>query len=110
MSARTAAARLGWFLLVLSVLLFVPALVLNLRRPQYTDLAFTTGELLLALAVLLFGWFGALIVSRQPRHPVGWVLCAFGVTAGWAPSSASTPSTGCGAIPAPCRGPQYWPG
>ena len=64
MSARTA-ARLGWFLFVASVLLFVSALVLNLRRPQFADLAFTTGELVLGLALLLFGWFGALIVSRQ---------------------------------------------
>jgi hypothetical protein len=68
------AARLGWSLFALSVLLFVPALILNLRRPQYADLAFTTGELLLRLAFLLFGWFGALIVSRRPGHPIGWVL------------------------------------
>jgi hypothetical protein len=81
MSARTA-ARLGWFLFVASVLLLVAALVLNQRRPQYADLAFTTGELVLALALLLFGWFGALVVSRQPSHPVGWVLCAFGVLGG----------------------------
>ena len=25
---------------------------------------------------------GALIVSRQPSHPIGWVLCAFGVLGG----------------------------
>jgi hypothetical protein len=81
MSARTA-ARLGWFLFVLSVLLFVSALVLNLRRPQYADLAFTTGELVLGVALLLFGWFGALIVSRQPSHPIGWILCAFGMIGG----------------------------
>ena len=67
---------------LLSVLLFVSTLVLNLRRPQYADLAFTTGELILALALLLFGWFGALVVSRQPSHPIGWVLCAFGVLGG----------------------------
>jgi hypothetical protein len=88
MSARTA-ARLGWFLFVASVLLLVCALILNLGRPQYADLAFTTGELVLGLALLVlglallvFGWFGALIVSRQPSHPIGWVLCAFGVLAG----------------------------
>jgi hypothetical protein len=81
MSARTA-ARLGRFLFVASVLLLVSALVLNLRRPQYADLAFTTGELVLALALLLFGWVGALVVSRQPNHPIGWVLCAFGVIGG----------------------------
>jgi hypothetical protein len=77
------AARLGWSLFALSVLLFVPALILNLRLPQYADLAFTTGELLLRLAFLLFGWFGALIVSRRPGHPIGWVLCALGLMSGF---------------------------
>jgi hypothetical protein len=76
-SARRA-ARLGWSLFVLSVLLATAALVLNLGRPQYSDLTATTGELLLQVVFLLFGWFGALIVSRQPNHPIGWVLCAFG--------------------------------
>jgi hypothetical protein len=82
-STRTA-GRLGWLLFAAAVLLFVPAVVLNLRRPQYDDLAYTTGVLVLELAVLLFGWFGALIVSRQPRHPIGWILCAFGLVAGMA--------------------------
>jgi hypothetical protein len=82
-STRTA-GRLGWLLFAAAVLLFVPAVVLNLRRPQYADLAYTTGGLVLELAVLLFGWFGALIVSRQPRHPIGWILCAFGLVAGMA--------------------------
>jgi hypothetical protein len=77
MSARTA-ARLGWFLFVASVLLSVAALVLNLQRPQHADLTATTGERLLQLVLLLFGWFGARIVSRQPNHPIGWLLCALG--------------------------------
>jgi hypothetical protein len=77
------AARLGWALFALSVLLFVPAVILNLGRPQDVDLAFTTGELLLRLAFLLFGWFGALIVSRRPGHPIGWVLCALGLMSGF---------------------------
>ena len=81
MRTRTA-ARLGWSLFAVSVLLFVPALVLNLRRPQYGDLGATTGELVFELVVLLFGWFGALIVSRRPRHPIGWLLCAFGLVSG----------------------------
>jgi hypothetical protein len=32
---------------------------------------------------LLFGWFGALIVSRRPGHPIGWVLCALGLMSGF---------------------------
>jgi hypothetical protein len=81
MNAR-AAGRLGWSLLVLSVLLVVAALGLNLGRPQYGDLTATTGQLLLAPVFLLFSWFGARIVSRHPDHPIGWVLCAFGFLLG----------------------------
>jgi hypothetical protein len=78
--SRGTAARLGWSLFGFSALLLAVALVLNLRRPQYADLGATTGELVLALALLLFGWFGALIVSRQPSHPIGWILCALAGT------------------------------
>jgi hypothetical protein len=86
--SRRTAARLGWSLFAVSVLLLVPALVLNLRRPQYADLNFTTGELLGQLVFVLFGWFGALIVSRRPSHPIGWLLCAFGLVNGLAAFAA----------------------
>ena len=80
MSRRTA-ARLGWSLFGLSALLLAVAFVLNLRRPQYADLGATTGELLFGLVLLLsFGWFGALIVARQPSQPIGWILCALAAT------------------------------
>jgi uncharacterized membrane protein YhaH (DUF805 family) len=86
-NARTA-ARAGWSLFAVSVLLLVPALVLNLRHPQYADLNFTTGELLGELVFVLFAWFGALIVSRRPSHPIGWLLCAFGLANGLAAFAA----------------------
>jgi hypothetical protein len=78
--SRGTAARLGWSLFGFSALLLAVALVLNLRRPQYAELGATTGELVLALALVLFGWFGALIVSRQPSQPIGWILCALAGT------------------------------
>jgi hypothetical protein len=80
--SKRAAARLGWSLFGLSVLLVVPAAVLNLRRPQVSDLWYTTGELLGDMVLVVFGWFGALIVSRRPNHSIGWLLCVFGVTGG----------------------------
>jgi hypothetical protein len=82
--SRRTAARLGWSLFGLSALLLAVAFVLNLRRPQYADLSVTTGELLGQLVFVLFGWFGALIVSRRPSHPIGWLLCAFGLANGLA--------------------------
>jgi len=82
--SRRTAARLGWSLFGLSALLLAVAFVLSLRRPQYADLSVTTGELLGQLVFVLFGWFGALIVSRRPSHPIGWLLCAFGLANGLA--------------------------
>jgi MFS family permease len=79
--SRRTAARLGWSLFGLSVLLLGVAFLLSLRRPQYSDLLATTGELLFGLVIVLsFGWFGALIVARQPRQPIGWILCALAGT------------------------------
>jgi hypothetical protein len=80
--SRSTAARLGWSLFGCSALLLAVAFLLNLGRPQYPDLAATTGELVLGPVLLLFGWFGALIVSRQPSQPIGWILCAFGGLSG----------------------------
>jgi hypothetical protein len=86
--SRRTAARLGWSLFGLSVLLLGVAFVLNLGRPQHADLNRTTGELLGQLVFVLFGWFGALIVSRRPSHPIGWLLCAFGLANGLAAFAA----------------------
>jgi hypothetical protein len=81
--SKRATARLGWSLFGLSVLLLVPAAVLNLRRPQVSDLWYTTGELLGDAVLVVFGWFGALIVSRRANHSIGWLLCAFGLAGGF---------------------------
>jgi hypothetical protein len=76
------AARVGWSVFGLSALLSVVAVGLNISRPQYSMLAFTTGDIMVVAAVLVFGWFGALIVSRRPTDPIGWILCVFGLSAG----------------------------
>lgn len=47
--------------------MLLPAAVLNLRRPQVSDLWYTTGELLGDMVLVVFGWFGALIVMARPR-------------------------------------------
>jgi uncharacterized membrane protein len=78
--SRRNAARLGWSLFGLSALLLAVASLLNLGRPQYPDLLATTGELLFGLVLLVFGWFGALIVARRPSQPIGWILCSLAAT------------------------------
>jgi hypothetical protein len=30
--------------------------------------------------MLAFGWFGALIVTRVPVHPIGWIMCGLGLS------------------------------
>jgi hypothetical protein len=81
MNARLA-AWLGWAIFGLAVLLYVVALTLNLRRPQYAQLSQTTGDLVFALTFLPFGWLGARIVPRQPQQLMGWLLCAMGLQSG----------------------------
>jgi hypothetical protein len=81
MKARLA-ARLGWAIFGLAVLLYVVALTLNLRRPQSAQLSQTTGDLVAALTFLPFGWLGARIVPRQPQQLMGWLLCAMGLQGG----------------------------
>ena len=93
MNARTA-ARLGWSLFPLCVILWVIALVLNLRRTQDSRLAFTTGELALAFAFLRSAgsvpWLSrAGLATRSAGCSAPWV---------WPPASqpspTSTPSMG----------------
>jgi two-component system NarL family sensor kinase len=79
MSSRTA-AWLAWSLCALSLVLtalcfLLIALNLSLNTPAY----FFWPE----LTVLAVGYsvIGAIIASRLPRHPIGWICCAIGLIA-----------------------------
>jgi hypothetical protein len=79
MSARTA-AWLAWSLCVLSLALtalsfLLIALNLRLNTPAYF--------FWLELTVLSVGYsvIGAIIASRLPNHPIGWICCAIGFIA-----------------------------
>jgi hypothetical protein len=77
---RRAAARLAWSLFGVSLLLTGCAVALNVSRPYDTDLDTTAGDVVGgAVMMLIFGWFGALIIARRPGHRIGWILCALGV-------------------------------
>ena len=78
------ARRLAWGSLAAYVVLSVVGLVLLRLTP--TDLvpeadepAPLWGEVLLGLAQLVIAVVGALVASRRPEHPVGWLLCAASV-------------------------------
>ena len=76
MSARTA-GRVAWALCGVTLLATVVQVVL--RVPHLDELAerydpFLTFPII-TLATLAAAVVGALIVSRHPRHPVGWLFC-----------------------------------
>ncbi len=79
MSTR-AAAWLAWAVCALSLALtalclLLIALILSLNTPIYF--------FWLNLTVLSVGYsaIGAIIASRLPNHPIGWICCAIGFIA-----------------------------
>ena len=83
MSTRVA-TRLAWALAGLSVAIFVasvPLLVLarSAHIPSSWDANPSIGDLLGGLLFLVFPLVGALIASRRPRNPIGWILLADGL-------------------------------
>ena len=87
MSPR-AAARLAWALAGLSVAMFVGGClltVLSLSDAPATSAsgdwgtASQLGGLLLFLPFLAFPLVGALVASRRPRNPIGWICLAAGL-------------------------------
>jgi hypothetical protein len=75
------AQRLAWSLAVLSLAIGIAANVVlgaipteTLPREDRLDLI----DVLFSLGFVGYAVLGAMIVSRRPRNPVGWLLCAFG--------------------------------
>ncbi len=82
MSTRVA-SWLAWSLCGLSVATFVssvPLLVLarSVHVPSSWDADLTTGGLLASGLFLVFPLVGALIASRRPENPIGWLCLADG--------------------------------
>jgi hypothetical protein len=78
MSYRTA-AWLAWSLMVLSLTLTVVALLLlalNLSHP-HTHILDTWLDN--TLNAVFFSTVGAIVASRRPENPVGWLLCLYGL-------------------------------
>ncbi len=82
-SARTA-TRLAWSLWVACVVLITLALLLDfatpgsslLRRGERADPVLAV---LMGLLSLAYPTFGALIASRLPTNPIGWIFCGAGL-------------------------------
>jgi hypothetical protein len=85
MSTRTA-SWLAWSLAALSVVMFlasVPFLVLIRAAPAEAPSGLVTSrtiiDLLTNVPFLAFPLVGALIASRRPHNPIGWICLAFGL-------------------------------
>ncbi len=80
------ATRLAWGILAVYVVLETGGLVLLASTPRKVVPGDEAGTLALdaafALAFFVFTFVGALIASRRPGHPVGWLLCAIGLIRG----------------------------
>jgi hypothetical protein len=84
-AARSWPAALAWGLLGVELLLFVPLpwfdrLIRQAGRPDLSTVdPFAIPP---SVAALTAGVVGAVLASRRPRHPVGWLLLAMGVDMG----------------------------
>jgi len=84
MSARRA-SRLAWSVCALSVVLTVSAVVFRfLARSAEASVDLGTWQVTAgyAAAGLVVPVLGALISSRRPENPIGWILCAIGLAVG----------------------------
>jgi len=77
---------LAWALVLLYVVLETTGLTLQVVAGRPIELVPGGFPVLATAAVALGVWcvIGAVIVSRHPRHPIGWILCLIPVTDGLA--------------------------
>jgi hypothetical protein len=75
-------ARLAWTLWALTLLglLAVFWLAYLLRQAGRSELAIRAHEVLYVLAVVGMATVGAVLAGRRPRHPVGWLMLALGLS------------------------------
>ena len=81
MSNRTA-ARLAWSIWTLCVPLTAFAGLLNFLTASAQDRSGWSFSIMLSVLFLTFPMVGALIASRRPENPIGWIFCAVGLIIG----------------------------
>ena len=87
MSTR-AASWLAWSLWALSAMLTVLSLLLLVLNLSYPNVHVYDYWLENTLSAALFSSVGAVVASRRPENPVGWLLCLLGIGFGIGHSSS----------------------
>jgi hypothetical protein len=79
---RRRPARLAWTLWALTLLGLLAVFWLDylLRQAGRSELAIRAHEVLYVLAVVGMATVGAVLAGRRPRHPVGWLMLALGLS------------------------------
>jgi signal transduction histidine kinase len=78
MSEQTA-RRLSWSIAVFSIILVVSGVVISiLALIADGQLVLFSHQFVTPVATITFGVVGALVASRHPRNPIGWLFCATG--------------------------------
>ncbi len=78
--ARSWAGRLAWALALGSTVLVLISVVVGIRYAVTSSdwRSLLTHQLLTPFIAIAYAALGALVVSRQPRNPIGWLLVATG--------------------------------
>jgi hypothetical protein len=78
MSARSA-AWLAWSVCAFSVALTLLYVLLNLLTPRIPMRELFLGfDVFYTIGLLLYPTVGALVASRRPQNPIGWIFCGIG--------------------------------
>jgi hypothetical protein len=83
MSPR-AASWLAWSVCMLSVVMFLATVTLfvlarSAHVPSGSSASRTVGDLLVFVPIVAFPLVGALVASRRPQNPIGWICLADGL-------------------------------
>jgi two-component system NarL family sensor kinase len=79
MSEHTA-RWLSWSIVTLSILVVLTGLVLSILAPVAGGQGVPfSHQLFTPIGTVTYGVVGALVASRHPRNPIGWLFCAIGL-------------------------------
>jgi hypothetical protein len=83
--SRQTAGRIAWTVCAVCLALMFTALaflILNRSTPGVSNFGSRVGDAAFGLALLAFPTVGALVASRRPGNPIGWILSGIGLLLG----------------------------